>query len=193
MDYLKFVDEFNKGEIKDVSPYIKKDINMDLEMMAIENGVEILNDLDRINDGSIPVTEYFMKRSVIYFQMLKDYTTLEFLGDNDDSVENYNIAIEEEFKKNVFIKRYYEGVNEVYHSQQLIAIKELTNALKNVPSVEDVEKMAKDFDNVLGDKNSEKLKLLNDVMVFNDPSMKMLKDTIYNTVQDTSNASHDLA
>lgn len=54
--------------------------------------------------------------------------------------------------------------------------------MKNLPSVEEVDKMTQDFEKVFSKENENNIKILQDIVTFNDPAMKAIKDTIYETI-----------
>jgi hypothetical protein len=186
IDYLDFIKKFNETEeneakINLVNQIIRTDLNLDIELRAVSLATDDLGNLDSLFNEIVAVTETYMKKSIIYFEALRNYTTLD-VKDEYDGIENYNIQIEEILKNNIMIKRYYDTVNEIHNRKQLDIVKELSRSLKDIPSIEEVDKMTKDFSKIFNEDNKENLKTLQDISSFNDPAMKTLKDAIYSSI-----------
>lgn len=185
IDYLDFIKQLT--EIKDMTEkraFVEKiliqNTNLDLEMATVKMAFEDLEDLDSLFDDSQPITEYYMKKSIIFFEIIKNYTLLD-VKDND-IVENYNIELEELLKENIYVKRIFDSIKTIYENDKIKVVQEFAKVIKNLPAPEEVEKMANDFQQVFDEGNKENLKILQDIVSYNDPAMKNLKDTVYSAI-----------
>lgn len=185
IDYLDFVKQLT--EVKDtiekkalVEKILVQNIDLDLEMATVKMSFEDLEDLDSLFDDSQPITEYYMKKSTIFFEVIRNYTFLD-VKDND-VVENYNIELEELLKENAYIKRVYNSIEAIYENDKIKVVQEFAKVIKDLPTPEEVEKMANDFQQVFDEGNKENLEILQDIVSYNDPAMKNLKDTVYSAI-----------
>lgn len=184
-DYLDFVKEFNEAnEIKKVEmveSILKKNLSVEDEMANVTIAMQEINSLNEIFDGSNIVVEYYLKKNIIFFEVLKGYTILNIKEDDVD-VNNYNIIMEEILLESLMIKRFYNIVKELETRNDIQVIKDLNIALKNIPDEGSVKRMTEDFSKILNPDNKENLKLLQDIVAFNDPSMKILKESVYDSM-----------
>lgn len=188
VDYLEFVKKLDEIEnyqekVNLVNNILNHNITLDLEMATVALAIDDLSDLDVLLNSTVNnfVVDYYMKKSVVFFEMIKNYTFLD-LKDEYDVAENYNIQLEEILKLNEFVKRYFSIVNEIYKQKNIKIIQDFSDSLKNLPSVEEVDKMTQDFEKVFSKENENNIKILQDIVTFNDPAMKAIKDTIYETI-----------
>lgn len=188
VDYLEFVKKLDEIEnyqekVNLVNNILNHNITLDLEMATVALAIDDLSDLDVLLNSTANnfVVDYYMKKSVVFFEMIKNYTFLD-LKDEYDVAENYNIQLEEILKLNEFVKRYFSIVNEIYKQKNIKIIQDFSDSLKNLPSVEEVDKMTQDFEKVFSKENENNIKILQDIVTFNDPAMKAIKDTIYETI-----------
>lgn len=188
VDYLEFVKKLDEIEnyqekVDLVNNILNHNITLDLEMATVALAIDDLSDLDVLLNSTANnfVVDYYMKKSVVFFEMIKNYTFLD-LKDEYDVAENYNIQLEEILKLNEFVKRYFSIVNEIYKQKNIKIIQDFSDSLKNLPSVEEVDKMTQDFEKVFSKENENNIKILQDIVTFNDPAMKAIKDTIYETI-----------
>ena len=188
VDYLEFIKKLDEIEsyqekVDLVNNILNHNITLDLEMATVALAIDDLSDLDVLLNSTANnfVVDYYMKKSVVFFEMIKNYTFLD-LKDEYDVAENYNIQLEEILKLNEFVKRYFSIVNEIYKQKNIKIIQDFSDSLKNLPSVEEVDKMTQDFEKVFSKENENNIKILQDIVTFNDPAMKAIKDTIYETI-----------
>ena len=188
VDYLEFVKKLDEIEnyqekVNLVNNILNHNITLDLEMATVALAIDDLSDLVVLLNSTANnfVVDYYMKKSVVFFEMIKNYTFLD-LKDEYDVAENYNIQLEEILKLNEFVKRYFSIVNEIYKQKNIKIIQDFSDSLKNLPSVEEVDKMTQDFEKVFSKENENNIKILQDIVTFNDPAMKAIKDTIYETI-----------
>lgn len=192
LDYLKSIEGKSVEEIN-VDEILKKDVNYDLELGVISTIINELKDVKRLFDTDMinDIVEMYMEKSIIFFNIIREYTTLK-LNLDDDVVDNYNIILEEALKTNPLVCRCYKGIEEINAKQRLKIVESLSELLKDIPDVEDVEEMTKNFNELFSENNKESLKLLENITSFNDPSMKALKEVVYDASTDAIIKSENL-
>lgn len=178
LDYLKKINGLSVEEIN-VDEILKKDINYDLEILTVTMIQNDLIELEGLLDSLESSVALYMEKSITYFNIIKQYTTLK-INNGENIIDNYSIILEEALLKNPFIRRCYQSTRELNFRRKMSAIDTLNEALENIPNTEDVENMTKNFNELFDSKNKENLKLLEGIVSFNDPSMKNVRDIIYN-------------
>lgn len=93
-------------------------------------------------------------------------------------MENYNICLEMALQSNPQIKHYYNVVDDVLREEELKMIRELDKLFKKMPSIQDLDVMQGKLKNMFSDESDERLKLIEGILAYNDPTMKTIKDTM---------------
>ena len=57
-------------------------------------------------------------------------------------------------------------------------IRELDKLFKKMPSVQDLDIMQNKLKNMFDDESDERLKLINDILAYNDPTLQTIKDNL---------------
>ncbi len=179
LDYLKSIEGKSVEEIN-ISEILKKDMNYDLELLTVSMIQNDLIGLEGLLDSLGNSVALYMEKSIVYFDILKQYTILK-INDGEDIIDNYNIILEEALKKNIFIQRCYQSTKELNLRRKMNVIDTLSDALENIPDAEEMKNISKDFEKMFSKENEGNLKLLESIATFNDPSMKALKDVVYDS------------
>lgn len=179
LDYLKSIEGKSVEEIN-TSEILKKDMNYDLELLTVSMIQNDLIGLEGLLDSLGNSVALYMEKSIVYFDILKQYTILK-INDGEDIIDNYNIILEEALKKNIFIQRCYQSTKELNLRRKMNVIDTLSDALENIPDAEEMKNISKDFEKMFSKENEGNLKLLESIATFNDPSMKALKDVVYDS------------
>ena len=93
-------------------------------------------------------------------------------------MENYNICLEMALKENFLISHFYQVIENVLEEQKLRMIRELDKLFKKMPSVQDLDIMQNKLKNMFDDESDERLKLINDILAYNDPTLQTIKDNL---------------
>ena len=158
--------------INDAQGFTSNKSAMD-EFLIVEEVVRRINLCDTIHCGQYS----FLKRSIIYFCALENYTNFD-ISSLDMGMENFNICLEMALKKNELIAHYYQVVEDVLRQQELTMIRELDNLFKTMPSIQDLDTMQNKLKNMFSEESEDKLKLIEGILAYNDPTMKVIKDTM---------------
>ena len=93
-------------------------------------------------------------------------------------MENYNICLEMALKENFLISHFYQVIENVLEEQKLRMIRELDKLFKKMPSVQDLDIKQNKLKNMFDDESDERLKLINDILAYNDPTLQTIKDNL---------------
>jgi hypothetical protein len=174
--------------------YFGKDLDFVIEGLKKEDLwkkdvdiVEISSDLDNIIQNIIDIdkdspTEYVLKRKyLIYRYIFEKFLKLDSVP-REMELADYNIVVEEAiyqlYPEARFVK---DMVNVGLEELRNIVLEELYKTFnENAPSSEEIEKIAVQMRDMFKDESPEKLETIREILEFNDPALKEIKDGIYN-------------
>ena len=81
-------------------------------------------------------------------------------------------------QQNIQIKHYYDVMEDVLREEELKMIRELDKLFRTMPSIEDLDTMQKKLKNMFNGESTDRLKLIEGILAYNDPSMKAIKDVM---------------
>lgn len=174
--YGKSIEEI-KGIINKIDDFWKSDVNLlKLTLDASEYANEILN-----MDAEFPALFVYRKECKILLYILKDITNVELIPDNesfDDFDSFFKIALIELNSKAYFLDNM---INQIIEESKNEVINEIYEIFSNkIPSVEDLEELKNSMKNIFSDESPEKLEKIENILAFNDPIMKEVKNAILN-------------
>lgn len=174
--YGKSVEEI-KNIINETDGFWKSDTNLlKLTLDASEYANEILN-----MDVEFPALFVYRKECKILLYILKDITNVELIPDNesfDDFDSFFKIALIELNSKAYFLNNM---INQIIEESKNEVINEIYEIFSNkIPSVEDLEELKNSMKNIFSDESPEKLEKIENILAFNDPIMKEVKNAILN-------------
>lgn len=173
LSYFNNLTKFRNKELEDVEGYLR-DVSV-YEYSSILNSVmleiSILQEKDEI--------EYEIKKQYIkYFYGLLPCTLFE-LEDEDYSLENYDVNLEQKIlDKSLCGKKLYEMIDNIIRKRELGIINDLYNQFNNLPSPEEIKALQDGFDDLFKSQSEEKLSIVESILQYNDPNMKALKESI---------------
>ena len=167
-----------KDFICDIEDFWKKDV--DLIKLTIDAGTlaESIFALDK-DFASL----YLFKRQYsIMLYIFKELTNLEMVPE-DERFEDYNAFVEKamiELNSNAYF--FNNMVNDVIkQKQQDIFDKLYVIFNEGLPTKEDVKEMKEELDNMFSNESPEKLQTIENILAYNDPNIKQMKDFIFDT------------
>lgn len=127
----------------------------------------------------IPSIYLSVKKQIIFFNFLKIFTNIEMVPE-DEPMNEYNIDLEIAFKNyDSKCNMFWELVEDGLKIKEQEAINKMVNLLStNIPSIEDIQKVKDEMDNLFKDESPERLKTINDILSFNDPTMLTIKEAL---------------
>ena len=164
-------------ELQDNKEFWKQDVDTIYLCVRIDKLIENIVNLEREQ----PSLFVLNKKILMYKFILEELTTLTTLPETGD-VNEYCIEVEEAFyvvsSKARFIR---EMVDEGLKETQNIVLNELYKTFSNLPDEEGLDNLQEKLGSILGGLDSQNLKMISNIMEFNDPSLKAMKDKIYDT------------
>lgn len=174
--YGKSVEEI-KNIISEIDNFWKNDV--DLLKLTLDAG-EYVDEILNIN-VEFPALFVYRKECKILLYILKDITNIELIPDNesfDDFDPFFKKALIELNSKAYFLDNM---INQIIEESKNKVINEIYEVFSNkAPSIEDLEKLKNSMKNIFSDESPEKLEKIENILAFNDPIMKEVKDAILN-------------
>lgn len=174
--YGKSVEEI-KNIISEIDNFWKNDV--DLLKLTLDAG-EYVDEILNIN-VEFPALFVYRKECKILLYILKDITNVELIPDNesfDDFDSFFKKALIELNSKAYFLDNM---INQIIEESKNKVINEIYEVFSNkAPSIEDLEKLKNSMKNIFSDESPEKLEKIENILAFNDPIMKEVKDAILN-------------
>ncbi len=167
-----------KDFICDIEDFWKKDV--DLIKLTIDAGTlaESIFALDK----DFASLYLFKKQYSIMLYIFKELTNLEMVPE-DERFEDYNAFVEKamiELNSNAYF--FNNMVNDVIkQKQQDIFDKLYVIFNEGLPTKEDVKEMKEELDNMFSNESPEKLQTIENILAYNDPNIKQMKDFIFDT------------
>lgn len=184
---LKFIDvlnDFREGKEVEFSNVIKeRDIQ---EIMSIIDdillGVSFLN-----SKKKELLNKEINKQMAIFFYGLLQCTSLK-IEKEDICLENYDIRFEHEIlRSSISAQKIIEITNNVFREKQLEVISLLTEEFKNIPGEESLDKLEEKMTRMFNNRSSDDLKMINNILDYNDPTLKAIKEIIFSSAENISN------
>lgn len=179
LSYLEFLKEIDGKSVDEVYNLLNNNNAFITNITSTDEFLIAGEVIRRINlcDTTDSNQYSFLKRSIIYFGILEHYTKFN-ISSLDMGMENYNICLEMALKENFLISHFYQVIENVLEEQKLRMIRELDKLFKKMPSVQDLDIMQNKLKNMFDDESDERLKLINDILAYNDPTLQTIKDNL---------------
>lgn len=183
VSYLDFLNKIKGKTIDEIKKYIK-------ENEIIKNNLEVINIYDALQDlyvklqvpsTSDNVQKIFVKKVFVYYLILEYFTNLDITSDQK-VIENLNVYLEMALiETSDKICLFNELSKEIIVEEKFKIIEELTEVFKSgLPSVEEINSLQDSLENMFKDESPEKLEKIENILAFNDPVMKDLKNILVN-------------
>lgn len=180
VEYNKLIEKVRGKDIKEIMEVIKENhIFKSVDNISMFSKVDTtINKIVELSKD-IPSIYLFLKRETIFFDALELFTTIELIP-RDGDINNYNIDLEKAIRfLNTQFNTYYELVEEGLKMLEQSTMNELIEIFNTkLPSVEDIQAMKNELDNVFSDESPEKLQKIEDILAFNDPTMVGIKNAL---------------
>lgn len=181
MEKIKYSEFIKNIKENDISQILVNNMDLQLEMATVTSILEKLSNLDIISNSLDSIVAHYMKKNIVFFEIVKNYTILDI--SEQDSIENYNIELEEKLKANVYIKRVYSTISDVIETNNIKIISEFKIALENLPSAQETNEVLGNFEKIFSTGNQENLNILKEIVAYNDPTLKTLKEVVYDDTE----------
>ena len=179
MNYLDFLEEVKTKNVDEIYKYLNEQNILINEVSATDEFLIVGEVIRRINlcDREDSNQYSFLKRSIIYFEVIENYTNLN-ISSLDMGMENYNISIELALKKNDLIFHFYQSVQDVLKEQEIKIIGEMCKILDSASQMNKIDSIEQSINNMFSGISDDKLKLIDGILAYNDPTLKAIKDNL---------------
>lgn len=181
LDFLKEINGKNIEEIKKIINE-KNIIKSEITVAGVYIALRTLGDGIQIGEKRENNIQKILFREVmLFYSIIENFTNIEILSD-EKTIENLNIYLEmaliELSDKIYLFKKMFE---EYIVENRYKVIQELTDTFNSgLPSAEDINSLQDSLNEMFKEESPEKLKVIQDILAYNDPLMKEVKDIIAN-------------
>lgn len=181
LDFLKEINGKNIEEIKKIINE-KNIIKSEITVAGVYIALRTLGDEIQIGEKRENNIQKILFREVmLFYSIIENFTNIEILSD-EKTIENLNIYLEmaliELSDKIYLFKKMFE---EYIVENRYKVIQELTDTFNSgLPSAEDINSLQNSLNEMFKEESPEKLKVIQDILAYNDPLMKEVKDIIAN-------------
>lgn len=184
LKFIEVLNDFREGKEVEFSNVVKeRDIQ---EIMSIIDdillGVSFLN-----SKKKELLNKEINKQMAIFFYGLLQCTSLK-IEKEDICLENYDIRFEHEIlRSSISAQKIIEITNNVFREKQLEVISLLTEEFKNIPGEESLDKLEEKMTRMFNNRSSDDLKMINNILDYNNPTLKAIKEIIFSSAENISN------
>lgn len=173
--FIETLNKFRNGEVIEISDILKKRDAIDMKIILDT----ILFQINILKTKGYDKVKYEVeKESIKFFYGLLQCTSLEVKKEDIDIV-NYDIDFEDSIlEHSVFAKKMYFMIDNIIRKDDIEIVSMLEDSLKNIPKLEEIKETQKEMDKMFQNKKDGELKFIEDILAYNDPSMKAIKDII---------------
>lgn len=173
--FIETLNKFRNGEVIEISDILKKRDAIDMKIILDT----ILFQINILKTKGYDKVKYEVeKESIKFFYGLLQCTSLEVKKEDIDIV-NYDIDFEDFIlEHSVFAKKMYFMIDNIIRKDDIEIVSMLEDSLKNIPKLEEIKETQKEMDKMFQNKKDGELKFIEDILAYNDPSMKAIKDII---------------
>lgn len=173
--FIETLNKFRNGEVIEISNILEKRDAIDMKIILDT----ILFQINILKTKGYDKVKYEVeKESIKFFYGLLQCTSLEIQKEDIDIV-NYDIDFEDFIlEHSVFAKKMYFMIDNIIRKDDIEIVSMLEDSLKNIPKLEEIKETQKEMDKMFQNKKDGELKFIEDILAYNDPSMKAIKDII---------------
>lgn len=183
INYLDFLDKIKGKSIGEIKDLIKENevIKNDLEIINVYDALQNLYARLQIASTQNDVQKIFVKKVFVYYSILEYFTNLEIISEQK-VIENLNIYLEMALiEMSDKICLFSEMAKEIIVEERFKIVEELTEIFKSgLPSVEEINSLQESLGNMFRNESPEKLEKIENILAFNDPVVKDLKNILVN-------------
>lgn len=173
--YIEVLEKFRDGEFVDFSDFLEKKSLEEVMTIANKVVVQLIVKKEQITDEVLYEIE--KQKSMFFFGLLQ-CTSLE-IDEKDKTSKNYDIDFENlAYENSATIRKLYKIIDNVSLRLDLKIIDSLKEALSNVPNTKQIKELEQGLDNIFSKRSSGDLKMIENILEYNDPNLKLIKNII---------------
>ena len=173
--FIETLNKFRNGEVIEISDILEKRDAIDMKIILDT----VLFQINILKTKGYDKVKYEVeKESIKFFFGLLQCTSLEVKKEDIDIV-NYDMDFEDFIlEQSIFAKKMYFMIDNIIRKDDIEIISMLEDSLRNIPKLEEIKETQKEMDKMFQNKKDGELKFIEDILAYNDPSMKAIKDII---------------
>lgn len=175
LKYIEVLNNFRNEESINFSEFL---LNKDMyEIVSIIDETLLVFDILK-NKAKDEVDYEVNKQLAIFFYGLLQCTSLK-VEKEDISLDNYDLKFEQEIlNRSIAAKKIKEMLENIIKKRELQVIEMLTEEFKNIPDDNELDKIQAKIDRMFSNRSSEDLKMIQNILEFNDPTLKAIKKAL---------------
>ena len=182
MDFKKFKEKYFGKTYDEIKEELIKEENF---WKNDKDVVSICLDVDRLIRQILEIEKdypalFLMKKKMLILRYIyENFTTLESIPE-DDEFSNYDIIVERViYQINSGAALVKEMTEEGIEETRMIILEELYKIFKDgLPTIEEMEGLKTSLGDIFSDESPEKLQMIEEILAFNDPMMKQIKEAV---------------
>lgn len=173
--FIETLNKFRNGEVIEISDILEK--RDAVNIASIVDG--ILARISILEEQNFNEVQYEIEKQAIkFFYGLLQCTSLEVKNEDIDKT-NYDL----DFENYILLyspssRKIYEIVDNILERRNFAIFDSLLKEFHKMPDISEIEKMEKGLNDIFKDRKEGELKMINEILSFNDPTMKAIKNAI---------------
>lgn len=181
MDFKEFKEKYFGKSVDEIKDGLKGEKNFWKHLKKVQLAVDansLAEQIVRFDKDFIGLF-VFKKKYVIMLYILQNLTNIELIPE-DEEFEDYNVYIEQAILElNEQAKFFKDLVEEIIVGKETQILQELYDIFKKgIPTIDEMKELQTSVSGLFKDESPEKLKTIESIMAFNDPTMNTIKNII---------------
>ena len=173
--YIEVLEKFRNGDFIDFSEFLEKKSLEELITIANKVVVQLIVKKEQVTDEVLYEIE---KQESMFFLGLLQCTSLE-VTEEDKTLKNYDVDFENiAYENSATIKKLYKIIDNISLRLDLKVLDSLKDSLGNIPSTKQIKELEQGLDNIFSKRSSGDLKMIENILEYNDPNLKLIKNII---------------
>lgn len=173
--YIEVLEKFRNGDFIDFSEFLEKKSLEELITIANKVVVQLIVKKEQVTDEVLYEIE---KQESMFFLGLLQCTSLE-VTEEDKTLKNYDVDFENiTYENSATIKKLYKIIDNISLRLDLKVLDSLKDSLGNIPSTKQIKELEQGLDNIFSKRSSGDLKMIENILEYNDPNLKLIKNII---------------
>ena len=156
--------------------------NEDIEIVKLIIDAEMTAESILERDKIFTALDLFKQKYIIQMYLLKELTNIKMIPE-DENFDDYNPFIVKamvELNQNAFL--FDNMVKDILLQKQQNVLDELYIMFeKGLPNKEELDEIKNKLDNMFSNESTENLKVIENILAYNDPNLKQIKDFVFNS------------
>lgn len=181
MDFKEFKEKYFGKSVEEIKEGLKEEKNFWKQLTKVQLAVDansLAEQIIRFDKDFIGLF-VFKKKYIIMLYIWQNLTNVELVPEDED-FEDYNIYVEQAILElNEQAKFFKDIVEEIIIGKENQILQELYEIFKKgIPTVDEMKELQTSVSGIFKEESPEKLKTIESILAFNDPTMNTIKNII---------------